>query len=122
MRSMMLLAIILCLGGLQFDVSSIALAVDTSAPLFAQIFRYTESSTCDNNLHTEISIVPLEVCIKAAPTGYLRKEIVNKRYVYTDVPEGFYFFLFYYYFYIRFFPFLLHPSYIFHISLYWIFS
>ena len=30
---------------------------------YAQIYLYTESSVCDNNLHTEIEIVPLNLCI-----------------------------------------------------------
>ena len=66
--------------------------VPTAAPTntedlrrFAQIFRYTESSSCDNNFHTEITIVPLDKCIRLAPTAYTRRSIVNGRYVYEEV-------------------------------------
>ena len=45
---------------------------------FAIISKYTESSTCDNNLHTEVSIVPLHKCIRAAPSPY---QYVNERYI-----------------------------------------
>ena len=41
------------------------------------ISKYTGSSTCDNNLHTEVSIVPLHKCVRAAPTPY---RYVNGRY------------------------------------------
>ena len=34
---------------------------------YAQFYKYTESSNCNNNLHTEIGIVPLDLCIKVAP-------------------------------------------------------